>query len=136
MSTDEKIITVTGFYNSLQDAKADVETLGMLAGSVITSYSIHYTKLYEAGMKVTKNGDSYLIIGSASGDIPLGFELILEHGAGDLIHGRISDLGSVSIREKTNAANPWYSSLLTATPRIAYLGSFFLIVCIPILLLA
>jgi len=34
MSTDEKIITVTGFYNSLQDAKADVETLGMLAGSI------------------------------------------------------------------------------------------------------
>jgi|GEM_PF-2834916 len=34
MSTDKKIIIVTGFYDSLQDAKAGVETLGMLAGSI------------------------------------------------------------------------------------------------------
>jgi len=34
LSTDKKIIIVTGFYDSMQDAKAGVETLGMLAGSI------------------------------------------------------------------------------------------------------
>lgn len=34
MSTEKKVIIVTGFYRSLQDAKAGVETLGMIAGSI------------------------------------------------------------------------------------------------------
>ncbi|PWR74385.1 hypothetical protein DK846_04345 [Methanospirillum lacunae] len=34
MSTDKKVITVTGFYKSLQDAKAGVDILGMIAGSI------------------------------------------------------------------------------------------------------
>jgi hypothetical protein len=34
MSTDKKVIIVTGFYKSSQDAKAGVETLGMIAGSI------------------------------------------------------------------------------------------------------
>jgi hypothetical protein len=34
MSTDRKVIIVTGYYKSIQDAKNGVETLGMLAGSI------------------------------------------------------------------------------------------------------
>jgi len=34
MSTDKKVIIITGFYNSIQDATSGVETLAMLAGSM------------------------------------------------------------------------------------------------------
>ncbi|MDD1729572.1 MAG: DUF2207 domain-containing protein, partial [Methanospirillum sp.] len=90
---------------------------------------------HPAGMTVTKTGDSYIISGSAEGDVQVGFELVLDRGAGDAIHGRISDLGSVQIQDKVNAANPWYADLLTATPYISYFGSIILICSIPVLLL-
>ncbi|HWQ64368.1 MAG TPA: DUF2207 domain-containing protein, partial [Methanospirillum sp.] len=90
---------------------------------------------HPAGLKVTKSGDSFVITGSALSDIPLGFELVLDRGAGDQIRGKVSDLGSVKVLEKTNAANPWYSAILTTTPYIAYAVSLILLILIPVLLL-
>ena len=43
----EAVITVPAYFNDSQ--RQATKDAGKIAGLVITSYSIHYTKLYEAG---------------------------------------------------------------------------------------
>ncbi|HWQ67108.1 MAG TPA: DUF2207 domain-containing protein [Methanospirillum sp.] len=87
---------------------------------------------HPADLTVTREGERYILTGSAPADVPLGFELLLTRGAGDQIHGIITDLGSVSVIEKTSAANPWYGAILAMLPPVILTISQILLAVIPV----
>lgn len=94
------------------------------------------TKLYPhpADLTVTRSGDSYILTGSVSEDIPLGFEVLIDPSVTASLNGQVRPI-SGSVRERTEQANPWYLSVANPLYRLISALSSLLLFGIPVLLL-